>query len=166
MPAVNVIASLGYQLWGQHTALSTAPVWVAMGSLLGDQMNGMKALRPSCTFMDPAERHKTVGVGCRGLRAVAGCLTVTIMPRILGLKLSPQAGVSQIVHPLPHPRPAAGTSSADLAANRQPHQTQWVEQPVLCKSEVQPPGEAGDIKLGNHSAQPQKVIVRDGGQER
>lgn len=42
LPAVNIIASPGYQLWGQHTALSTAPVRVAMGSLLGDQMNGMK----------------------------------------------------------------------------------------------------------------------------
>lgn len=92
------------------------------------------------------------------LSPVAGCLTVTIIPRILGLKSSLQAGVPQIVHTHLHPRPAAGTSSGDLAANRQPHQTQWVEQPVLCKSEVQPPGEAGDIKLGNHSAQPQKVI--------
>lgn len=106
----------------------------------------------TCTCMDSAKKHKTVGVGYRGLRSVAGCLIVTIMPRILGL--NPGAGVSQIVHP--HPRPAAGTSSADLA-NRQPHQTQWIEPPVLCKSEVQPPGEASDTKLGNHSAQPQKV---------
>lgn len=98
LPAVNFIASPGYQLWCQHTALSTAPVRVAMGSLLGDQMNSMKAPHPSCTFMDPAERHKTVGVGCRGLRAVAGCLTVTIMPRILGLKSSPQAGVKALLY--------------------------------------------------------------------
>lgn len=67
LPTVNFIASPGCQLWGQHTALSAAPVRVAMGSLLGDQVNGMKALRPPCTFMDPADRHKTVGVGCRGL---------------------------------------------------------------------------------------------------
>lgn len=118
-------------------------------------MKDMKTLGP-CIFMDPAEKHKTVRVGCRGLSSVAGCLTITIMPRILGLNSNPGAGVSQIVHP--HPRPAAGTSSADLIANPQPHQTQWIEPPVLCKSEVQPPGEASDTKLGNHSAQPPKVI--------
>lgn len=44
LPAANFIASPGYQLWGQHTALSIAPVQVAVGSLLGDQMKVMKAL--------------------------------------------------------------------------------------------------------------------------